>query len=118
MKKSVLMMVILVGLVAAGAMARYVSEGFGKKLTATTTPQVQQIGSGDSVLYLRITNTGSEDIRLMLNVATNSYVATNALVVSPGFPETFYTGDPIYSFCYSAESSTSTFIANGTGSQP
>lgn len=118
MKKIFTMAAVLM-LLAVLAFGAAVSSGFGKSLTATTTPQLQQVGDsgGDYGMYLRITVTGSEPVRFMWNTTTAGFVGTNAVVVNPGFPETYYTGDPFYSIVYDTASSTSAFSMNVWGRQ-
>lgn len=117
-RNNVFSLIMVLILVATAVLAGYVTGGFGKSLTATTTPQWQAVNDGrggDYGMYIRFTVTGTQPIRVLLNSPTNYFVATNALVVSPGFPETFFTGERITGFSYGTESGSSAFTANVMG---
>lgn len=114
MKKLIILAAITIT-VAGIAVAGYVAKGFGKALTATVTPTVLNVGptGSDYAKFCTVDVTGSFAVRLMKNCTTNTFVATNALIVNPGFPKTFWTGDDIKSICYATETTnSSTFTVN------
>ena len=109
MKKLILAFLAL----SMACMAAYVTSGFGKKVTATTTPTVLNVGAktSDYAEFLHVTVTSGE-VRLMLNCTTNNFVTTNGLVVTTGFPQTFWSGAAIKSICHATESGEADVIFN------
>jgi hypothetical protein len=110
MKKLIILAIAVTGVAYAG----YVAYGFGKALTATTTPAVLNVGpaGNDYAKFMTVDVTGSVAVRIMKNTVVSNFVATNAMIVNPGFPKTFWTGDDIKSICYATESSNTTFTVN------
>ena len=94
-----------------------VQYGRGDELAVTTTAAEELIepdatnggGAQNFANELHIWNTGSADIRVMINSGTANFtVATAALIPAGKDHYWFNFGNPIKSFTYATESSTST----------
>lgn len=106
---------IIVGLMLAGAaFAGYVAYGFGKSLVGTTTPTVLNVGPAgiDSAKFCTVNVKSGEDLYILKNTSASDFVLTNAMVVTAGFPQTFWTGDDIKSVCYATSTGTNVFLIN------
>jgi len=110
MKKTLICAALLVGITV---LAATVTSGFGKKVLADSTPTILTVGNRPNTHaeFLHVTVTRGE-VRLMINTPTAEFVSTNALVVTAGFPQTFWTGGDIRFISYATESGTADVIFN------
>lgn len=103
--KRTLIITCSAALLAVTVLAASVVSGYGKRLTATTTPV--KLNSVGSTKFCDITVLGSEIVYVMKNTATNDFVQTDAIPVSTGYPKTLWTGDDIDSITYATSNGTS-----------
>lgn len=111
MKKLMIGMIVM--LAALVVLAASVRTGFGKVLTASTSPTVIKANNtaGDYGTKVSVNVTGSEVVYFMKNCSSASFVQSNAVPVAAGFPYTFEeSSGRIYSVCYATASGTSEFM--------
>lgn len=87
------MIALLIAATALSATAAYVWSGFGKVLTASTTPATYTIPSEGYAYSASVYNSGSETVYVTLQTSTNSFVATNAIPVPAGLSYAFGTDE-------------------------
>ena len=106
MKKTLLILLAVIMAVAIASGTLISVTGYGKVVTATTTPAV--IDLPDEATYWSVDNlTGSETIYVMKNATTNTFVLTNAIPVQAGSAYASEKPSRINKICYATATNTS-----------